>query len=71
MVLSICEWGDHQPWLWGRDYGHLWRTTGDITNCWDCVVGHGSWFGSGVLAILDRQDASASMPGRAGGTIPT
>ncbi len=56
MVLSVCEWGDNEPWLWAGQYGHLWRTTGDITNCWDCTVGHGSWSSSGILPILDQQD---------------
>jgi alpha-galactosidase len=70
MILSICEWGDHQPWLWGRDYGHLWRTTGDITNCWDCIVNHGSWFSSGVLSILDRQDALRAYAGPGGWNDP-
>ncbi len=55
MILSICEWGDSKPWEWAADVGHLWRTTGDIINCWDCVVSHGSWFSSGILSILDRQ----------------
>ena len=55
MVLSICEWGDDEPWLWGKEYGHLWRTTGDITNCWDCELGHGNWVSHGVLRILDKQ----------------
>jgi alpha-galactosidase len=55
MVLSICEWGENQPWLWGKESGHLWRTTGDITNCWDCVVHHGNWKSSGILPILDQQ----------------
>lgn len=65
MVFSICEWGDSKPWEWARDVGHLWRTTGDIINCWDCVVNHGSWFSSGFLSILDRQAAirTASGPG--------
>jgi len=30
IVYSICEWGQNQPWLWAKDVGHLWRTTGDI-----------------------------------------
>ncbi|HEU4486425.1 MAG TPA: glycoside hydrolase family 27 protein [Povalibacter sp.] len=55
MVFSICEWGDNKPWLWAQPLGHLWRTTGDITNCWDCVVSHGSWESHGVMAILDKQ----------------
>jgi alpha-galactosidase len=36
VVFSICEWGNNKPWLWGKDVGHLWRTTGDITDCHDC-----------------------------------
>ena len=36
IVLSICEWGDHKPWLWGNDAGgNLWRTTGDIKDLWE------------------------------------
>ena len=55
IVFSICEWGDSKPWEWARDVGHLWRTTGDITNCWACVVNHGSWQSNGILPILDMQ----------------
>ena len=36
VVFSMCEWGQSQPWRWAKDVGHLWRTTGDITDCWDC-----------------------------------
>jgi alpha-galactosidase len=56
VVFSICEWGDNQPWTWAQPIGHLWRTTGDITNCWDCIVDHGIWKSWGILQILDRQD---------------
>lgn len=55
VVLSICEWGDNQPWLWGKEMGHLWRTTGDIINCWDCEVDHGTWSSWGIMRILDMQ----------------
>ena len=55
IVFSICEWGDSRPWEWAGDVGHLWRTTGDITNCWDCVINHGSWKSNGILPILDMQ----------------
>jgi alpha-galactosidase len=55
MLLSICEWGDNKAWEWARDIGHSWRTTGDITPCWDCEVSHGSWTSLGVLRILDKQ----------------
>ena len=55
MIFSICEWGDNQPWEWAGNVGHLWRTTGDITHCWECEEGHGSWSSLGVLNILDKQ----------------
>jgi alpha-galactosidase len=55
VVFSICEWGTDKPWEWGRKVGHLWRTTGDIYNCFDCVKDHGTWKQSGVVQILDMQ----------------
>ena len=55
IVLSICEWGDNQPWTWAKEIGHLWRTTGDIHPCWDCEIDHGGWSSWGVLRILDKQ----------------
>jgi alpha-galactosidase len=55
IVFSICEWGDNQPWLWGKDIGHLWRTTGDITDCFDCEVNHGSWSSWGILKIVEMR----------------
>ena len=56
IVFSICEWGDNKPWEWGKDVGHLWRTTGDIYACFDCEYDHGTWSSWGVLQILDMQD---------------
>ena len=32
IVFSMCEWGTAKPWLWAKNTGNLWRTTGDI---WD------------------------------------
>jgi alpha-galactosidase len=55
MLLSICEWGDNNPWEWAPEVGHSWRTTGDIYPCWDCEKSHGSWSAFGVLRILDKQ----------------
>ena len=55
MVLSICEWGDNKPWLWGAKYGHLWRTTGDIFPTWNGELGHGDWSSFGILKIFDKQ----------------
>ena len=55
VVFSICEWGDSQPWLWGKEIGHLWRTTGDITNCFDCEVNHGGWSSWGIMKIVEMR----------------
>ncbi|MEH0153284.1 glycoside hydrolase family 27 protein [Limibacter armeniacum] len=53
VVFSICEWGDNEPWEWAENIGHLWRVSGDIINCWDCEVGHGSWSSWGVWKIIN------------------
>jgi alpha-galactosidase len=55
VVFSICEWGDNAPWKWAKDVGHLWRVSGDIINCWDCEVGHGSWSSWGVWKIINMR----------------
>jgi alpha-galactosidase len=49
IVFSMCEWGVEDPWKWATDVGNLWRTTGDITDCWDCT----GLYGLGVIQILD------------------
>ncbi|MDQ8202178.1 glycoside hydrolase family 27 protein [Pelagicoccus sp. SDUM812003] len=36
VVYSLCEWGNNEPWKWAEDVGHLWRTTGDVTDCYTC-----------------------------------
>jgi alpha-galactosidase len=56
MIFSLCEWGNDEPWKWGSRIGHLWRTTGDIYNCFDCKYNHGGWFSWDVLQILDMRD---------------
>jgi alpha-galactosidase len=52
IVFSLCEWGSTKPWLWAKDVGNLWRTTGDIQDCWDCGR---PWGGKGWTKILDEQ----------------
>ncbi|MDP4276056.1 MAG: glycoside hydrolase family 27 protein [Bacteroidota bacterium] len=56
IVFSLCEWGGSKPWTWARDVGHLWRTTGDIYNCFDCVKKWDTWNSWGVMQIVDMQD---------------
>ncbi|MEV0978834.1 NPCBM/NEW2 domain-containing protein [Streptomyces sp. NPDC049915] len=38
IVFSICEWGQNKPWEWAADVGHLWRTTGDISDSWGSML---------------------------------
>lgn len=52
VVLSICEWGTNQPWLWASKIGNLWRTTGDITDKWKGKYSY-SW---GILNIVDMNE---------------
>lgn len=63
MVLSICEWGGTKPWEWASKVGHLWRTTGDIYNCFDCINDHGTWKSWGVMQILDMQEGLRKYAG--------
>jgi alpha-galactosidase len=39
IVFSICEWGANKPWEWAGTVGHLWRTTGDINDSWNSMIG--------------------------------
>jgi alpha-galactosidase len=52
IVFSICEWGQNDPWEWGADVGHLWRTTGDISDNW-----------SSMLSIVKQNAALAEFAG--------
>lgn len=49
IVFSLCEWGNQQPWLWGKTVGNLWRTTGDIYDKWEGK----RTYSLGVMNIVD------------------
>jgi alpha-galactosidase len=58
MVFSVCEWGDNQPWQWAPTIAHLWRTTGDAKDCWDCgreTMAKLGGYPRGWTLILDAQ----------------
>jgi len=63
IVFSLCEWGDNKPWKWAKEVGHLWRTTGDIYNCFDCINDHGTWKSWGAMQILEKQDGLRQYAG--------
>jgi len=52
IVFGICDWGDNQPWLWAKNIGQLWRISGDIAPCFDCVVDHGTYKDWGVMKVV-------------------
>ncbi len=60
IVFSICEWGSTKPWLWAGPVGNLWRSTGDIQDCWDCKK---DWGGNGVVQIIDQMSGLETYAG--------
>lgn len=38
IVLSLCNWGQQDPWVWGAEAGSLWRTTGDISDSFTSML---------------------------------
>lgn len=63
IVFSLCEWGKNKPWEWAANVGHLWRTTGDITDSFDHENKHASDFNLSVVKILDMQDGLRQYAG--------
>jgi alpha-galactosidase len=57
ILFSLCEWGNHQPWLWAEGVGEMYRATGDITANFDQDKHMGSWTASSVMTILDKMPA--------------
>jgi alpha-galactosidase len=63
MIFSLCEWGSNKPWLWAANVGHLWRTTGDISNQFEGKKDYGTWAANGVMTIVDLQDTLRKYAG--------
>ncbi|MDQ6470972.1 glycoside hydrolase family 27 protein [Flavobacterium sp. LHD-80] len=56
IVFSLCEWGDNQPWEWGKPVGNLWRISGDIYPCFDCEFKHPeNWSSWGFMKIAEMR----------------
>ncbi len=63
MLFSICEWGENEPWLWAKEVGHSWRTTGDIYPCWNCQFRNYAQSKQNILRILDQQEGLREYAG--------
>ena len=56
IVFSMCEWGTAKPWLWAKNTGNLWRTTGDIFDSFNKQDdAHKSWAHT-VTEIVDLNE---------------
>jgi alpha-galactosidase len=65
ILFSMCEWGTAKPWLWAKDIGNQWRTTGDITDKWSSMKKwpDGNCCELGMVNILDLQVGLESFAG--------
>ena len=55
ILLSICNWGYQDPWVWGPDMGEMWRTSLDIKD----------WFESLMFNVMAVEPLAAfAGPGR-------
>ena len=55
IVFSMCEWGTAKPWLWAKNTGNLWRTTGDICDSFATKDKAHDW-AHPVLEIVDLNE---------------
>ena len=55
IVFSMCEWGTAKPWLWAKNTGNLWRTTGDIHDSFASKPKDKDWEHP-LLEILDLNE---------------
>jgi alpha-galactosidase len=55
IVFSMCEWGTAKPWLWAKNVGNLWRTTGDIFDSFDTPDPKRTWAHT-VTDIVDLNE---------------
>ena len=39
IFYSMCNWGQEKSWEWAKDYANSWRTTGDIRDTWQSMIG--------------------------------
>ena len=59
IFYSMCEWGVNDPATWAKPVGNSWRTTGDIFNTWNSMIG-----------IIDQNDRWWEYAGPGGWNDP-
>lgn len=59
MIFSLCNWGHQFPWVWGKEFGNMWRTTSDIQGVY-----------ARVMENLDRNKILAKYSGPDGWNDP-
>ena len=57
IFLSMCEWGDNQPWRWARDIGHSWRVGPDIWCSFDSTRVFPTYVQYSVLDCINKNDS--------------
>lgn len=67
-LFSLCEWGNQDPHLWGRQVGgSMWRVSGDVFDSW-VNVWMASWktYGIGVDVSIDLANDLSEYGGPGG-----
>lgn len=59
IFYSMCEWGVNDPAKWAKSVGNSWRTTGDINDSWNSMIG-----------IIDQNDRWYEYAGPGGWNDP-
>jgi len=59
IFYSMCEWGVDDPAKWAKNVGNSWRTTGDISDSWQSMIG-----------IIDKNNEWADYAGPGGWNDP-
>ena len=67
ILLSMCNWGDGEPWRWARGLAHMWRTTDDIV---DAYRREGAGWRGDLLSIFRCNVALAEYAGPGGWNDP-
>ena len=57
IFLSMCEWGDNQPWRWARDIGHSWRVGPDIWCAFDSTRVFPNYGQYSVIDCINKNDS--------------